>query len=402
MIVESPGRRSLMFRGGLLCVLMAGVTIAVLDAHKPITSKYTYNDDVFRIFHQRCGACHVGGAIAPMSLMTYKEAFPWAESIRTELIAGTMPPWNAERIGGGGLRNLPPIDARDLDVLLTWAAGGAPEGEPERTPPAVAIAAGWRLGPPDLVLEVPRDVTLAAGETDRVEEFVIPTGLAGERWIRAVDLLPGTAAMVRSAVVRVTAAGDDIKTSDLADERLLTLWVPGHPPIPATDGAAFRLPAGAAITARIHYKKTWSYERQTLTDRSRIGVYFSPASAAIRDVVIESPPLAADRPGPLSFSQSLDRDVQAVAIRPDGIPGIVGVQVDAALPDGTRAPLVRATIRPGWEQRYWFDRPVVLPRGTKLSVVATPGGDELTPPAAGPPPPPLQTSTIRLVLNVIP
>ena len=66
------------------------------EAHKAITSKYTYNDDVFPILRDRCARCHVAGGVAPMSLMTYDEAFPWAESIRAELVAAHMPPWNAD------------------------------------------------------------------------------------------------------------------------------------------------------------------------------------------------------------------------------------------------------------------------------------------------------------------
>src|SRR5882672_5497696 len=62
------------------------------EAHKPITSPFTYNEDVFPILRERCGRCHVAGGVAPMSLMTYKDAFPWGESIRTELVAGHMPP----------------------------------------------------------------------------------------------------------------------------------------------------------------------------------------------------------------------------------------------------------------------------------------------------------------------
>ena len=58
--------------------------------------EYTYNDDVFPILRDRCASCHVPGGIAPMSLMTYDDAFPWAESIRAELVAAHMPPWNAD------------------------------------------------------------------------------------------------------------------------------------------------------------------------------------------------------------------------------------------------------------------------------------------------------------------
>ena len=79
-------------------LVLAGVALAIQpgEAHKAITSKYTFNDDVFPILRDRCASCHVAGGIATMSLMTYDEAFPWAESIRAELVAAHMPPWNAD------------------------------------------------------------------------------------------------------------------------------------------------------------------------------------------------------------------------------------------------------------------------------------------------------------------
>src|SRR5689334_3517223 len=92
-----PGRK---FRRSVRrCVaimLAAGVLLVVAvhtDAHKPVTSKYDYNRDVFPLLRDHCGACHVEGGSAPMSLMTYKDAMPWAEAIRDELTSGRMPPW---------------------------------------------------------------------------------------------------------------------------------------------------------------------------------------------------------------------------------------------------------------------------------------------------------------------
>src|SRR5438067_3408222 len=93
------------------------------ETHKPITSKYTYNEDVFPILRDRCGRCHVADGVAPMSLMTYKEAYPWAESLRAELIAGHMPPWNAQD-GVGVFKNSPTITAPEINTILTWASGG--------------------------------------------------------------------------------------------------------------------------------------------------------------------------------------------------------------------------------------------------------------------------------------
>src|SRR5688572_31370586 len=56
-------------------------------AHKGITSKYTYNADVYPVFLNRCGRCHIDGGVGPMSLLKYDDAFPWAESLRAELLS---------------------------------------------------------------------------------------------------------------------------------------------------------------------------------------------------------------------------------------------------------------------------------------------------------------------------
>src|SRR6266568_2599045 len=92
------GRRLLAFAA--LIIVAFALTTEPGSAHKAVTSKYTYNDDVFPIFRERCSQCHVQGGVAPMSLMTYDDAFPWAESIRAELVAAHMPPWNADESFG--------------------------------------------------------------------------------------------------------------------------------------------------------------------------------------------------------------------------------------------------------------------------------------------------------------
>ena len=54
----------------------------------------TYSRDVAPILYKNCTACHRPGEIGPMSLLTYKDARPWAKSIAARIEAGTMPPWS--------------------------------------------------------------------------------------------------------------------------------------------------------------------------------------------------------------------------------------------------------------------------------------------------------------------
>jgi hypothetical protein len=394
-----------------VCTIFALLAVfAFLDqtseAHKPITSKYTYNDDVFPILRDRCGRCHVAGGVAPMSLMTYEEAFPWAESIRAELIASHMPPWHADE-AFGELQQAHTLSPQELDVILTWASGGNPRGALDQKLPAVTLKNEWTIGAPDLTLPLPTEFAFAADKMDDTQEFTIPTNTREPRWVRAVDLLPGNPTIVRSAVIYVQV-DSQVMAAGMQPEHILARWLPGHDPEPLGNGIALRLPAGAQLGVRIHYKKTWQFEGKPLTDRSTVGVYFAPGSA--EQELLSLPlgsPVAADGSEQVKFTRTIETDFQALALSPDEVPPNITLQVEAIRPDGSRAPMIRLNTRADWNRRYWFERPVPLPRGTRIEVMATLKDPDLlsaafAAPTATPPASANRPSSVRLSLNVIP
>jgi hypothetical protein len=393
----------------LAALVLTGFAIAIQpgEAHKAITSKYTYNDDVFPILRDRCASCHVPGGVAPMSLMTYDDAFPWAESIRAELVAAHMPPWNAEE-GYGEIKRAHTLTAKELDVILTWATGGNPRGALDQPLPKVTLQNAWRLGAPDLTLPLPAEFTLAAEKMEDWQEFTLPSGTTEPRWIRTVDLLPGTPSIVRSATVFVKNAGGPATGTAPMPEHVLALWLPGQDPAP-NDAVAIKLPAGAQIGVRIHYKKTWQFEGKPLTDRSTIGVYFAAGTTAqeLLALSIDSP--AAPSGGAdqtIRFSRTLADDVQALALSPDKVPGNISLQVEAVRPDGSRVPMIRLNTRADWDRRYWFDKPMTLPRGTRVEVTANLQDPDMLSAAFTSTPgtavAPTRPSSMHLTLNVIP
>jgi hypothetical protein len=391
--------------GSVAIAALVGVCAQRGEAHKAITSKYTYNDDVFPILRDRCASCHVTGGVAPMSLMTYDEAFPWAESIRAELVASHMPPWNADD-GFGEFKNAHVLPPKELDVILTWATGGNPRGALDQKLPAVTLKNDWLLGKPDLAIPLPAPFQFAADKMDDTAEFTLATGTTEARWVRAVDLLPGTPSIVRSALIVVKGPAASASTGP-APETVLARWVPGHDAEPTDAGGAMRLPAGAEIVARIHYKKTWQFEGKALADRSTVGIYFAPARDARELLTL---PIAGTLPAPgstqtVTFDRTLDEDVQAVAVSPDQVPPNITLQVEAILPDGTRTPMIRLNTRADWDRRYWFEHPLTLPRGTKVEVKADLEDPDILSTAFGSPAPPkpaTQITTVRLALNVLP
>jgi hypothetical protein len=389
-----------------LSLLVISFTLGVVPggAHKPITSPFTYNEDVFPILRQRCASCHVPDGVAPMSLMTYEDTVPWGESIRVELLAGHMPPWSVDT-AATRFRNVRPLTARDINVLLTWATGGTPLGNPEKTPQPVALERRWSLGTPDLELPMPREFTLPEGKQEDIAEFVVASPFAERRWLRAVDIAPGTPAMVRSATVEIRGTST-APARVLGADRMVAAWLPGDEAVATDDGTAFELPEGAELLVRVRYKKTWQYERKELRDRSTIGLYFARDGAEpVRALAIgPSAPPASAAPGRQSFTQTIDENVRAVAVYANEHPANAGIVVTAVAPDGARRELIAFHPRRDWSRRYWFNEPIALVGGTMLETTVAIDDERPLPLGPGTPPQAQEAqdqSRVHLTLNVV-
>lgn len=235
-------------------VTMAGAWLSVApgEAHKAITSKFYYNEHLFPLFRDHCGRCHVDGGVAPMSLMTYDDAAPWAESLRLELLAEDAVPWHPWK-----------LTARELDTILVWASGGAPRGDAAKAPPPVALVNDWASGTPDVTLKPPA-IVLAGDKNDASIEHTLPLQGAVGREIGAIDVRPGTPAIVRGATLSIRHADGTILDT--------VSWLPGQPQAVALK-SNLKIAAGASLVATIEYKRTWKYEGQEMRDESAIGLY---------------------------------------------------------------------------------------------------------------------------------
>jgi hypothetical protein len=114
--------------------------------HDIITTPITFDREIKRIVDSRCASCHRPGGPA-FSLMTYKDARPWAEAIKEEVLARRMPPWGAVK-GFGDFRNDQALTPEQLELIVTWADGGVPEGEEKDLPPAPKLDSAAPGAPP--------------------------------------------------------------------------------------------------------------------------------------------------------------------------------------------------------------------------------------------------------------
>jgi hypothetical protein len=105
---------------------------ALLRAHTFYSTKITWSKDVSRIVYKNCISCHQPGG-SSFSLMTYKDARPWAEAIKQQVLQRRMPPWNAVK-GFGEFRDDHGLTQEDLEIIGEWVEGGMPEGNPNHLP----------------------------------------------------------------------------------------------------------------------------------------------------------------------------------------------------------------------------------------------------------------------------
>jgi hypothetical protein len=349
---------------GLFCVLATSVFWpAGSSAHVPITTKIMFNREVVRILQRNCIGCHRTGGIA-FSLATYDEARPWAKDIEYELLRRKMPPWNAVK-GFGDFINSPQLTQRDIDLIVNWTEGGTPKGEDRDLPPAPLYRPGWQLGRPDIVAKTGVECQVAAGQ-DKYETFSIGTGLNEDRWLRAIDLNPGNASVVHSAVFYLEGG------NGRGDDQFLGSWIPDEKPAAFPNGLGWLLAAGSRIKVKIHYHGG----ETPAADRSEVGIYLTakrPDSKLSLAIVSNPGPVVPTGESTRSTRAGLviDQDCDLVAIRPASSQSILSLQSTAYRPDGTQEVLIWTKgAMSDWAPVYYLRRPSRLPKGTRIDTVA--------------------------------
>jgi len=174
-------------------VLMTSVPLS--GQAPPAKPQVTFTRDIAPILQRSCQGCHRPDSLAPMSLLTYEDARPYAASIKRRTAIrwrqGTMPPWYIEKdIGIQHYKNDISLSDDEVAKVAAWVDGGAPRGKPDDMPPPKPFADGkaWSIGTPDLVVVTP-SVTMKAVSPDWWGNAGFgDTGLTEDRYVSAVEI----------------------------------------------------------------------------------------------------------------------------------------------------------------------------------------------------------------------
>ncbi len=160
----------------------------------------TFSKDVSPILQAKCQSCHEPGSIAPMSLVTYQDARPWARSIKQRVQGRQMPPWHVDRsVGVQKFKNDMSLTDAQVDTIVAWVDQGAPEGNPaDFHAKPVSTKMFWKAeidgyGPPDLVIKTP-DYTMPAVHQDEWWRPITDIPVTEPRWVRMVEIRPSNLA----------------------------------------------------------------------------------------------------------------------------------------------------------------------------------------------------------------
>jgi hypothetical protein len=250
----------------------------------------TWSDDVAAIVYNKCATCHHTGGIAPFSLMTYDEVSPMASAMHNAIINDEMPPWppdnNYQQYSHA--RSLSPAEKT---TMLDWLSNGFPEGNQANTPPPPVFNPGAILGTGDLTIQIPTYMSKAQGGQDDYVCFSIPVGLAQQRTVRAIEIVPGNRQIVHHALIYIDGNGayqTDTTGGDCGgpqDATLIGGYTPGSSPLVFPSGPGFKLgmdiPVGSNIVLAMHYPEG-SYGEYDST--KVIFHFYPPGETGIRTV----------------------------------------------------------------------------------------------------------------------
>ena len=184
-------------RNRISTLAIAVMLSAVVTAYGATNQPVTFSKDVAPIFQAKCQECHQPNSIAPMSLITYQDARPWAKAIRERVITRQMPPWHIDRsVGVQKFKNDMSLTDEQVDTIVRWVDGGALQGDTKDLPPPKPLVTDneWKgvrdgYGPPDLIVRSP-EFTMPAEHQDVWFRPMSDIPLTEPRWAKMVEIRP--------------------------------------------------------------------------------------------------------------------------------------------------------------------------------------------------------------------
>lgn len=362
------------------------MTSAVIAA-PALSGPVTFHKGVLPIFQKHCQECHRPGEVAPFSLIAYKDARPWAKSIKASVLARKMPPWFAEPNPHQYVNERKMTD-EEIAIIANWVDGGALEGDAKASPAPVSFPSGWSIQP-DIEVSMPKPFHLPAKATINYQFILVKTDFPEDMWVESAEMRPGNSKVVHHGKVWVRPPGShwmeravpgeayeyernfDIMGFNSAREGndMLGKFNPGlGPQTFNVNGSAKFIPKGSDLVFELHY----TADEVETTDVSKLGIVLAKYQPASRYLF---------HAGPAAFNLVIppgEPNSEAVAELTVMIPSKLAYvqphmhlrgkdyEVRLYYPTGEMETVFRGKWDFEWQQGFTFTRPIDLPAGTRI------------------------------------
>ncbi|HTA43539.1 MAG TPA: hypothetical protein VK789_13885 [Bryobacteraceae bacterium] len=343
----------------------------------------TFNKDVLPILETNCQQCHRPGEIAPMSLLTYTDARPWAKAMKAAVVSQKMPPWFADP-KVGHFANDRRLSEAQIHTLVAWVDGGAPEGDAKDKPAPRKFQEGWNIKP-DMVIEMPKAFELPPTGTIDYQYILVKGNITQDIWVKEAEMRPSNNAVLHHGKVWVRPPGSHWmehatpgvpysvgmgkNTPDEGND-IIGKYNPGlGAQTFDIDGSAKLIPKGSDFVFELHY----TVIGKPAEDVSRVGLvlakappkmryYTSPGTPAALNMVIP----ANDANAEVVSESTTGADMNLVYIQPHAHLRGKDFEIRLVYPTGEKQTVFKGKFDFNWQLGYDLAKPIVLPKGTKI------------------------------------
>jgi hypothetical protein len=337
-----------------------------------------------------------------MSFLTYDQTRPWAKAMKQAVLTKQMPPWFADP-HYGKFANDRTLSQAEIETLVSWADTGAKPGDEKDAPKPMNWVEGWRIGKPDMVIEMPHPFEVPASGTIDYQYIVIPTHFTEDKYVQVAEARPGNPALVHHIIAFIREPGspwlkdaepgvpfvpkDHVRTENLTPEQrrqqanrngggfggdFLAGYAPGVTPFILRPGEARMVKAGSDIVLQMHY----TANGKPGEDQSRIGLIFAKEKPTARVLTLAAannefaiPP--GDANYEVDAKLKLQRDVTLVDLLPHMHFRGKSFEYRITYPSGEKETLLDVPKYDfNWQLVYTLAEPKVLPAGTVIECTA--------------------------------
>jgi len=346
----------------------------------------TFNKQIAPIIYKNCSTCHRPGEAAPFPLLSYQDVAKKGKTIGKVTVSHVMPPWKPEP-ASYAYRDERRLSAEEIELIQAWVKHGMPEGRAKDKLEPPKFSSGWALGEPDLIVQMPAAYHVPADGPDVYRNMGVPLGLTDDKWVSAIDMKPSARAVVHHVLYFADGNGRAHEKPQQGSEPgfsgmraggasiPLGGWAVGAQPHLFPEGLALRVPKGSDLVIQYHFHPTGKPE----AEKSVIGLYFAKKAPERTLTRIQMPPhysLFSGLDIPAGNPDFVLRDSYTVPVATDAVAVSAHahyiakqLKMTATFPDGEVKTLL--SIKDwdfAWQDRYFFQQLVPLPKGTKLDV----------------------------------